>query len=248
MSVFDHLERAAPGGRTDAIVIILHGYGSNAERSMAQAGWLGEAFPNAHVYAPNGTVPYVPIMDPKSDGTSDEPVPDRYVWYHRYSEKTRREGLAVTLEKLESYVNECRALHGLDRSRVAMVGLSQGAIATMNCVPFFREPIGAAVPHSGYLFSPDSTAQRHTQVPELKAATLTKTPMCIIHGMLDFTLPWQTALETANLFDEMGIPVEFHLLSGLRHANMDERSQKIAAEFIARHLYAQVPETAGATA
>jgi phospholipase/carboxylesterase len=240
MPVFDHLELPpSAGGAADAVIIVLHGYGSNAERSIEASRWIADVFPNAHVYAPNGTFQHIGIMDPKGIGMETEPSPGRHVWYHRYSEKTRQDGLNETLTMLDAYFDECAAAHGLDRSRVAAIGLSQGAITLMNCIPLMEREIGCSIPHSGYLFSPDSIAQRNTQVPAYKEMIRSKTPSCFIHGMADFTLPWQTSLEAANFYDENGIPVEFHLLAGLKHAQMEERSQVLAAEFIGRYVYAR---------
>jgi phospholipase/carboxylesterase len=235
---FEHMGRApADGGSADRIVILLHGYGSNAARSMDQgAHWAGEAFPQAQIYAPEGSFPFVPLLDPKNPEMDGGPVEGRRVWYHRYSEATRQEGLARTRQKLDAYIDECAAAHGLGRERVALVGMSQGAITLLNCVPFFELPVGAAVAHSGYLFSPDSLASRKSQLAEFRAAVVGTTPFCCIHGLLDFTLPYQTHLEAATLFDEAGIPSEFHLLSGLKHADFEPRSQQIAIEFIRRQL------------
>ncbi len=234
---FDHLEQApASGSSVGRVVILLHGYGSNAKRSMEQNAWIGAAFPDAQVYAAEGTFPFVPLMDPKNPDMSDTPTEGRRVWYHRYSEAMRQEVLATTREKLGVYIDECAGAHGLERERVALMGMSQGAITLLNCVPFYERPVGVAIAHSGYLFSPDSQASRQSQVPEFRAAAVGRTPFCCIHGLLDFTLPWQTHLEAATLFDEIGIPAEFHLLSGLKHADVEPRSQQIAAEFIRRHL------------
>lgn len=233
---FQHLVQAPAGGQAGRVVIILHGYGSSGQKAMEQAPWIAAAFPDAAIYAPDGTFPYSQLMDPKSPGLSDEPVPGRNVWYHRYSEATRQEGLAVTRQKLDAYIDECAAANGLSRERVAVIGISQGAITVLNCVPFLGQPLGAAIAHSGYYFSPDSLAQRQEQLAEFRAAAVGKTPLSCIHGYLDHTLPWQTHLEAATLFDEAGIPVEFHLLSGVRHAEFEPRSQAITVEYIGRML------------
>jgi phospholipase/carboxylesterase len=233
---FDHIEQAPVSGRAGSVVILLHGYGSNKERAFEQAAWVAAAFPDAHIYAADGTYPFVGLLDPKSPSMSDEPAEGRRVWYHRYSEATRQEGLAETRQKLDAYIDECAEAAGVVRERVAVIGMSQGAITLLNSVPFIDRPFGAAVCHSGYLFSPDSQAQRQEQLAEFRAAVVGKTPVCQIHGYLDHTLPYQTDLEAATLFDECGIPVEFHLLSGLKHAQFEPRSQQIAVEFIRRWL------------
>jgi predicted esterase len=233
---FEHLERAPATGKAGCVVILLHGYGSNKERAFEQAPWVAAAFPDAQIYAADGTFPFVGLLDPKSPNMSEEPTDGRRVWYHRYSEATRQEGLAETRSKLDTYIDECADAAGLGRERVAVIGMSQGAITLLNSVPFIERPFGAAVCHSGYLFSPDSLAQRQEQLAEFRAAVVGKTPVCQIHGYLDHTLPYQTDLEAATLFDECGIPTEFHLLSGLRHAEFELRSQAIAVEFIRRQL------------
>jgi phospholipase/carboxylesterase len=233
---FDHIEQAPATGKADRVVVLLHGYGSSKEKASEQMPWVAAAFPGAQIYSADGTFPYSALMDPKSTGMSDEPVPGRRVWYHRYSEATRQEGLDTTRAKLDTYIDECAAAAGVGRDRVAVVGMSQGAITLLNSVPFIEREFGAAVCHSGYLFSPDSLAQRQEQLAEFRAAVVGKTPVCAIHGYLDHTLPYQTDLEAATLFDECGIPVEFHLLSGLKHADFEPRSQQIAIEFIRRQL------------
>lgn len=233
---FEHLVQAPASGTAGSVVILLHGYGSNKERAFTQAPWVATAFPDALIYAADGTFPFVPLLDPKSPDMGNEPVEGRRVWYHRYSEATRQEGLAETRTKLDAYIDECAAAAGLGRERVAVIGMSQGAITLLNSVPFLERPFGAAVCHSGYLFSPDSLAQRQEQLAEFRAAVVGKTPVCQIHGYLDHTLPYQTDLEAATLFDDCGIPVEFHLLSNLKHADFEPRSQQLAIEFIRRQL------------
>ena len=234
---FSHLEQPTASGKpADRVIVLLHGMGSSGSRAMEQSVWLAPAFPNAHLYAPDGPNPHVPMLDPKSDDMSTEPTPGRFCWYYRYSEKTRQEGLSRTGEMLSQYIDECASVHALARSRVALIGISQGAITVLNTVPFFAKPVGASVSHSGYLFSPDSLSLRRGQLTEFKSGITSKTPTCSIHGFLDATLPWQTNLEAVTTYDDAGLPVEFHLLAGVKHAEFEPRSQTIATEFIRRNI------------
>ncbi len=233
---FNHIEQPAATGLTDRVIILLHGMGSSGTRAMEQSAWLAPAFPSAHLYSPDGPNPHVPMLDPKSPDMSSDPTPGRFCWYYRYSEKTRQEGLERTGELLDLYIDQCAAAHALDRSRVALIGISQGAITVFNTVPFFKESVGASIAHSGYLFSPDSLALRRGQLAEFQAAVSSKTPTCAIHGLLDATLPWQTNLEAVTTYDDAGLPIEFHLLAGVKHAEFEPRSQAIATEFIRRTI------------
>ena len=240
MGTYNHVERGPKsGGPADAVVLLLHGMGGNGERTIVHADTLGEAFPNAHFYAPDASNPYIPAMDPKTFDMDETPTPGRFMWYSRYSEETRETGLYETRGLLDAYVDECVAAHGLDRSKATIIGISQGAIVSDFCVPRFSQPIAATVSHSGYLFSPDSVAIRRSQIPQFRAEiTNPVTPHCLIHGLADDRLPWQTGLETATTFEECGIPVEFHLLAGLKHATLEDRSMTLIKEFVGRHLYA----------
>ena len=151
-----------------------------------------------------------------------EPEPGRYQWYVRTSEQTRQDGLYAVAKSLEDFLTECQSEHMLNRSRCVIIGFSMGAITALNVLPRNKEPIGAFVAHSGYLFSPDSLASM--------------TPACLIHGLQDTTLPWQTMHEAGITYEEAGIYTELHLLGGLGHA-MDHRSMDIIDDFIRRHLY-----------
>jgi phospholipase/carboxylesterase len=218
-------------------MVLMHGVGGAGVRMMGLASALGKAFPNVHFYAPNGPIPYVPGSDPKNPGAGTEPEPDRYQWYVRTSEQTRQDGLYAVAEPLNAFIAESLAAHGLDESRCVVIGFSMGAITALNVMPRRSAPIGAFVAHSGYLFSPDSLAIRMKQKERFHAEVTNKTPACLIHGLKDTTLPWQTMHEAALAYEEAEISTEFHLLGGLGHA-MDHRSISIIESFISRHLYA----------
>ncbi len=236
MPSLDALEKPAASGTTDAVMVLMHGVGGAGERMMGLANALAKTFPNAHFYAPNGPIPYVAGSDPKNTGASTEPEPGRYQWYVRTSEQTRQEGLYAVAEPVSAFIGESLAVHGLDESRCVVIGFSMGAITALNVMPRRGTPIGAFVAHSGYLFSPDSLAIRARQKERFRAEVTSKTPACLIHGLKDTTLPWQTMHEAALTYEEAEISTELHLLGGLGHA-MDHRSISIIEAFITRHLY-----------
>ena len=65
MAVYNHVERGTKSGQpADAVIIFLHGMGSNGQRTINNADGLVDKFPNAHFYAPDAHNPYVPAMDP----------------------------------------------------------------------------------------------------------------------------------------------------------------------------------------
>lgn len=236
MKSLNTLELPSKNGSTKTIIVLLHGVGGAGERMMGLAKALRERFVDAHFYAPDGPLPYVAGTDPKNPNTSMEPEPGRYQWYVRTSEQTRQDGLYAVAKSLEDFLTECQSEHMLNRSRCVIIGFSMGAITALNVLPRNKEPIGAFVAHSGYLFSPDSLAIRTRQKEIFHSEVASMTPACLIHGLQDTTLPWQTMHEAGITYEEAGIYTELHLLGGLGHA-MDHRSMDIIDDFIRRHLY-----------
>ena len=234
---FTHLEQApASGNKADRVVIVLHGYGSNKEKAFEQAPWIAAAFPDAHIYATDGTFPFIPLMDPKSPDMGNEPVEGRRVWYQRYSEATRQEGLATTREKLDAYIDECAAANGLTRERVALLGLSQGAITLLNCSPSTSGPSAPRSPTAAICSrrtrwprgrsSWGSSAPRSSARRRSARSTASSTSRC----------PGSPTSRRQRCSTRCGISTEFHLLTGLKHADCESRSQAIATEFIRRKL------------
>ena len=114
MGTYNHLEYGTMStGPADSVIILLHGMGSNADRTIAHAPGLAERLPNAYFYAPNASNRYVPALDPKTPDMDPEATPGRFMWYSRYSEASRLEGLYETLALLDNYINECAAEHNL---------------------------------------------------------------------------------------------------------------------------------------
>lgn len=223
------------GGDADSFVVLLHGLSSSGEKMIGLADGLAEALPGAKFYAPDGPYPYDAANDPKSNGTTEVEAPGRYQWYSRFSERTRQQGLSEIAEPLNAFIAECAKENGLDESRGAVVGFSQGCITALNFVPRRGTPLGALVAHSGYLFSPDSLVQRKAQRARFFAEVGSYTPTCGIHGIEDPAQPWQVLQESMLTYDEAGIPAEFHLIGGLGHA-IEARSVTIMSTFLREHL------------
>jgi len=223
------------GGNADSFVILLHGISGCGDDMMFLADGLADALPGTKFYAPNAPHPYDFANDPKSNRGADFDPTGHYQWYNRFSERTRQQGLYEIAVPLNAFIAECAKENGLDESRGAVIGHSQGCMTGLNVVPRRSSPLGALIVHSGYLFSPDSLPQRKTQRERFFAEVKSHTPTCGIHGTEDSVQAWQMMQEAIATYDELGIPAEFHLIGGLGHA-IGPRSIAIMSSFLQEHL------------
>ncbi len=222
-------------GSLDSAVVLLHGLSSCGDDMIWLADALADALPNTKFYAPNAPFPYDAANDPKSNRGPEFDPTGHYQWYNRLSERTRIQGLYEISEPINAFIAEVAKESGIDESRCAIIGHSQGCITALNVVPRRAAPLAAVVAHSGYLFSPDSLAQRKTQRQRFFAEVGSHTPTCGIHGTEDPAQAWQMMQESMLTYEEAGIPAEFHLIAGLGHA-IGERSVEIMAGFLRHHL------------
>lgn len=223
------------GGKPDSVIIMLHGLSSSGDKMVSLADDLSPLLPGTIFYAPNAPYPYDAINDPKNERSPDFNEPGHYQWYSRYSEKTRQKGLVEIAEPIDQYIRSCVNENALSFDKCGIIGFSQGCITALNVVPRLNYQLGAMVAHSGYLFSPDSLAQRKNQRSQFFTELRNATPTCGIHGIEDAAQPWQVMHEAMLTYDEAKIPAEFHLIGGLGHA-IEDRSVKIMAGFLKSNL------------
>lgn len=236
MSTLEGPRRGTASGKAaDSFVVLLHGLSSNGAAMMGLADDLAEALPDTAFYAPNAPFQYDAANDPKSNRPPDFDATGCYMWYNRYSERTRIEGLYAIAEPINAFIAECARELGVEESRGAVIGHSQGCIVGLNIVPRRAAPLAALVAHSGYLFSPDSLAQRKWQRQRFFAEVASKTPTCGISGIEDPAQAWESMVESMTAYDEAGIHTELHVIGGMGH-NVTPRSTEIMQGFLREQL------------
>jgi phospholipase/carboxylesterase len=107
--------------------------------------------------------------------------------------------------------------------RVAIVGVSQGAIVVLDAVASGRWQIGALVSIAGLL----------PPGPVMRSSGLTHVLM--LHGRADQTVPYAATLDAAKRLASAGYKVETHILSGLDHTVSTEELE-LARDFLIKVL------------
>jgi phospholipase/carboxylesterase len=131
-------------------------------------------------------------------------------------------GVTDAAPTLHAFLDAELARYGLDESRLALVGFSQGTMMALQ-VGFRRaRPLAAVVGFSGLC-------------AETAPEDLVPAPTLLVHGTADELLPAGLTVQAAHSLGAAGVPVEWHLRPGLGHG-IDEEGLALAGDHLARHL------------
>lgn len=191
--------RLAPFSGTvpDALVVLLHGYGSNGEDLISLARMIQPALPNAAFVAPNA-----PSQIPHMAAA--------YQWWpiETFSMAERAAGVAAAAPMLDAFLTAELEAAGLPSNRLLLVGFSQGTMMALHVGLRRTETVAGIVGISGMLVAPD----------HLQADIRSRPPVLLIHGTEDEVVPFRS-MDLANAaLTAAGVGVEMHVSPGLGHS------------------------------
>jgi phospholipase/carboxylesterase len=203
------------GGRAEALVVLCHGYGSDGNDLIALAAPWQRLLPRAAFVAP-----HAPERCPIAGAG--------YQWFplETFAPEAVARGVTAAAPALERFLERELARIGLDGTRLALVGFSQGTMMALH-VGLRRRPAPAAiVGFSGALTTP---------VPS--SAGLERPPILLIHGDADDMIPIGALHAALAALASNGVPVEWHVAEGMGHG-IDQESMELAGRFLADALAA----------
>ena len=203
-------ERREPAdGPATALVVFIHGYGADGKDLIGLADVFAPALPGAAFASP-----HAPGQTPMG-GREWFPLTMRDP-----SEYAR--GVAAAAPALQRFLDDELARHGLDETRLALVGFSQGTMMALHVAYRRAQPIDAVVGYSG--LCADATPEGLKPAPSL-----------LVHGTADEVLPAGLTLQAAQALGGAGIPVEWHFIPGLGHG-IEQSGLSMAAQHLAKVL------------
>ena len=153
---------------TRSLVIFLHGVHASGDDLAPLARIFGQFLPNADFVSPD----------------APERTPVGYQWFDLdgVTPQNRAQRVIDARAKFDALLTKICEAHGAKGAyeRIALVGFSQGSIMTYDALASGRWPVAAAVAFSG----------RYAPIPDEKPV---KTPLLIIHGRNDATVPVEHA-------------------------------------------------------
>lgn len=208
--------RLAPlsGAKPNALVILLHGYGSNGEDLIGLARMIQPMLPEAAFVAPNAPMP-LPRMAAA------------YQWWpiETFSMAERAAGAAAAAPTLDAFITAEIEAAGLASDRVLLVGFSQGTMMALHVGLRRPEALAGIVGISGMLVAPEL----------LPAEIASRPPVLLIHGTADDVVPYRSMELAEAGLTAAGVTVEAHTSRGVAHS-VGQDGLAAAAAFAVRVL------------
>jgi len=193
----------------DSLVIFFHGIGASGAQLMPLATSWRTALPNSRFAAPDA--PFTHWRGHQWFRVDGNPLAPENI-------RSARDGFDETVADIireEGF--------GSTPDRVAFVGVSQGAIVALDAVASGRWQVGALVSFAGLLppikFLPKSN----------------RTPILLLHGKDDRTIPAVASTMAANQLGAAGFRVEAEILPAVGHTISPGGAER-ALQFLQRSL------------
>jgi phospholipase/carboxylesterase len=129
---------------------------------------------------------------------------------------------------LDELIDELLQRHGLDESRLALVGFSQGTMTALYAAPRRRRPVAAVLGYSGALIGA-------AQLPD---EVRSRPPVMLIHGDADDVVPVEAMFQAVEGLQAAEIPVQWIMRPGLPHS-IDPEGVAAGGRFLADMLGAR---------
>lgn len=192
---------AAKSRTTKQLVVFLHGYGADGNDLIAIAKqWQGfmpdAAFVSPHAPAPCGQAPGGRQWFPLTMRDPDE----RWI------------GVNKAAPGLDAFLDGELNRYGLDDSKLALVGFSQGTMLALHVGLGRARAPAAIVGYSGELVRPNDTDSAR-----VRASAGKPPPILLIHGNEDDVISAEALFLSAEALAAAEIPCQWHLSTGLGH-------------------------------
>jgi phospholipase/carboxylesterase len=208
------------GGKPGHLVVLLHGYGADGNDLIGLAPVLAPLMPDVVFHAPHAPYPC-------------EGNPMGFQWFgiSRLDPAVTLAGVRSAAPFVETFLDETMVKYGLDESKTALIGFSQGTMMALHVGLRRAKPLAGIIGFSGLL------AGKELLGSEIRS----RPPVLLVHGDSDSMLPHQLTLDAAAALKANGVPVEFHIAKGLGHG-IDQTGLSLAARFLVQAFNLQVPQ------
>jgi len=181
------------------MVVLLHGYGADANDLLGLADPLGHHLPGTVFLAPNA--PVRNAMNPL--GYQWFPIP----WIDGSSEEDALIDMEQAVADLNAWLDRALVRESIPADKLIMFGFSQGAMMALHVVPRRPDRVAGIVAVSGRLLVPE----------RLAAEAVSRPPVLLAHGDRDEVVPPQSMGEARAALLEAGFEVHAHVMRGSAH-------------------------------
>ena len=180
----------AAGGISNKLVVFLHGYGADGKDLIDLANPFSMAMPNATFISPDA--PHPCKMSPSGRE-----------WFPIDQIPT---GAIKASENLISLIQDEAKSLNLSFKDVILIGFSQGAMMSLQCLLINNQQFSAIIGYSGALRE-ENVEAAHNQIINGKH-NFANTPVLLIHGEKDEVVPFQSLISSKNLLNNIGFNIQ----------------------------------------
>ena len=220
----------AKSRQTKQLVVFLHGYGADGNDLIELGKQWRSIMPDSAFVSPNApdrcaASPSGRQWFPLSASPPDDPRGAADRW----------KGAQYARPNIDGFLDAELQRLGLDDSKLALVGFSQGAMMAMHVGLRRKRAPAAIVGFSGLLVGPE-------RLPEARArdAKGNPPPILLIHGDQDPMIPVDAMFIAAEQLAAAGLPTQYHLSLGVGHG-IDGGGLKHAGLFLAKAFGVPTP-------
>jgi phospholipase/carboxylesterase len=218
--------RLAPkSGAPRQLVVFLHGYGADGSDLIEIGRQWRQWLPDASFVSPNAP-----------ERCMQSPTGRQWFALTMRDPGERWRGALAARPAIDAFLDNELARLGLDDSRLALVGFSQGAMMALH-VGLRRPRAPAAIlSYSGALIGPE-------RLEEAKArnARGEPPPILLVHGSEDGVIPIDSLFASAEALASAGLPVQWRLSLGVGHG-IDHDAIVCGGQFLAQSFGLPTPE------
>lgn len=203
-------EQKAKSGKTEQLIILLHGLGADGDDLFGLVPFFAEALPNAHFISPHAPFPC-------------DMAPYGRQWFSLAvrEEEAILEGLKIAEPILNEFIDKKIKELGIEDKDVALIGFSQGTMLSLHTALRRKHPIGGVLGYSGALVAPHL----------LKEELLSSPPICLVHGEEDEVVPFDAFSQAISVLQKLGVEVHGYSREGLGHG-IDPAGMEIGKRFL----------------
>ncbi|MBL6679687.1 MAG: hypothetical protein ISQ39_02765 [Alphaproteobacteria bacterium] len=176
----------AAGGKSNKLVIFLHGYGADGKDLIDLANPFSMALPNATFISPDA--PFPCAMSPQ--GRQWFPIEEIPM------------GAIEASNNLLSLIEKEAQTIGLNFKDVILIGFSQGAMMSMQCLLLSKFQLSGIIGYSGALREQNIEAAKYNVIDGKHK--FPSTPVLLVHGEQDEVVPFQMLEKSKVLLDGIG--------------------------------------------
>jgi len=197
----------AKSGRPQQLVVFLHGYGADGNDLIALGQQWRALLPDATFVSPNAPERCAASPTGRQWFALSARPPD-----DPRGAEDRWQGAVSARPAIDAYLDEELARLGLDDSRLALVGFSQGAMMALHVGLRRPRAPAAIVGYSGLLVGAE-----HLGEAKARNARGETPPILLTHGDQDEMIPFEAMFLAANELAAADFPCQWHLSFGIGH-------------------------------